>query len=378
MAATQEGTADPEPPLDRIRSHLALVANRDLYDPEHIDEVAALSARIAALLGLDDEEIADVEQVAQLRDVGKAMVPIAVLRKQGPLDDSEWALLQRYPEHGALLVAGTPGWERLAAPVRAGNERWDGAGYPDGLAGEAIPRSSRITYVAQAYLAMRTDRPYRAAVGEAEAVIEIAQGAGSQFCPRTVAALVGLLIGDRPEEAGQPVSAPAPADPEPVEAAAVPAAPPATDAAGAVRASLARPAPAGRSRLRRRMVAIAGAVAGAAVGLALALPLPEVDTKCPPAGEGRLACQIKDILVPAVTIVGVCAFVGAMLLGLVLVRLPAARRERQRRGPVPPSGPPAFASDPALSAANWGIVYDDEQSALRVVGRRRWRHHDGR
>jgi two-component system cell cycle response regulator len=167
MAATQSGTADLELPLERIRSHLALVANRDLYDPEHIEEVAALSVRIAALQGLGDAELADVEQVARLRDVGKAMVPIAVLRKQEPLDDSEWALLQRYPEHGALLVAGTPGWERLAASVRAGNERWDGAGYPDGLAGEEIPRASRITYVAQAYLAMRADRPYRAAVSEA-------------------------------------------------------------------------------------------------------------------------------------------------------------------------------------------------------------------
>jgi hypothetical protein len=303
-----------------------------------------------------------------------------VLRKQEPLDDSEWALLQRYPEHGALLVAGTPGWERLAASVRAGNERWDGAGYPDGLEGEDIPRSSRITYVAQSYLAMRSDRPYRAAVGEAEAVVEMARGAGSQFCPLTVTALVGLLLGDRPSAPDPPVRSHTPAAVEQAPATAAPPtaaeAPLAAAPAGPVRASLARPAPARQGRLRRRAVSLAGALAGAALGLALALPLPDVDTKCPPAGEGRLACQLKDILVPAVTIVGVCAVVGALLLGWLLVRLPAARRDRQRRGPVSRAARPAFASDSALSAANWGIVYDDEQTALRVVGRRRWRHDD--
>jgi HD-GYP domain-containing protein (c-di-GMP phosphodiesterase class II) len=131
------------------------------------------------------------------------MVPIAVLSKEGPLDDAEWALLRRYPEHGALLIATTPSFERFAAPVRAGNERWDGGGYPDGLAGEAIPAASRITYVAQAYLAMRADRPYRPAVTRAEAIVGIAGAAGAQFDPRAVTALVELLI-DEPSEQAAP------------------------------------------------------------------------------------------------------------------------------------------------------------------------------
>jgi hypothetical protein len=361
------GQADPAAPLDRIREHLALVANRDLYDPDHIDEVAELSVRIATRLGVPDDGVAEVEQVARLRDVGKAMVPIAVLRKQEPLDDAEWALLKRYPEHGAVLVAGTPGWQHLSASVRASNERWDGAGYPDGLAGEQIPQASRITYVGQAYLAMLADRPYRRAVSRAAAIVEIAGVAGGQFDPAVVTALVELLL-DEPSKAPAAVAA---ATPEPTPTPApLPAEVPAP-----VRASVARSAAAARPRAAlRRAIAGLGALAGAGVGLALVLPLPTVAEKCPPGGEGRSLCEIKDIFVPAVTIAGFCALVGSALLVALLIRLPRflGRPERAKRHDAR-QATPAFAADPILSAATWGMVYDDEDTALRAVGRRRWR-----
>lgn len=354
-----------EPPLDRIRAHLALVATRDLYDPEHIEQVAQLSVKIAGRLGLSPAELADVEQVARLRDVGKAMVPIAVLRKEGPLDEAEWALLRRYPEHGGLLVSTTPGWERLAPAVRACNERWDGAGYPDGLAGDAIPWSSRIAYVAQAYRAMRTDRPYRAVVGRAEAIVEVARGAGSQFCPRTVGALVEVLLDEsEPGAPGEQAQA-ARAVPRPPVAFAPPG-----DAAGPVRASVAHASP---PRRRKRWVAALGGLAGAVVGLALVLPLPDAGRKCPPPGEGRGMCLVQDVFVPAATVVAICAVVGALLLAFALLRLPVAAADRRRRRALPPAAAPAFARDAGLSAASWGIVYDDENTALRAVGRRRWR-----
>ena len=372
--------ADEEEPLGRIRDHLALVANRDLYDPDHIDRVADLSVRLAARLGLAEVDIDDLAQVARLRDVGKAMVPIAVLRKQGPLDDAEWALLRRYPEHGALLVAGTAGWERLAPAVRGGNERWDGAGYPDGLVGESIPRASRITFVAQAYLAMRADRPYRPAVSAAEAVVEIAGASGSQFWPDAVTALVELLLEEPALANGLPddtIDAPAQqfahaAEPSSVHTAAVlPVRPP-----DAVRASVARgPAPLRRSALDR-WGATLGALSGAAIGLALVLPLPAVAEKCPPGGEGRGICQLKDIAAPALTVVAVCAVVGMLLLA-ALIRLPSARRQRRGRPATSGRAAPAFGTDSTLTAANWGIVYDDDDSNLRHVGRRRWRHDEG-
>ncbi|MFL5846391.1 MAG: HD-GYP domain-containing protein [Solirubrobacteraceae bacterium] len=360
MAVTTE-PGPAELPLEGMRSHLALVANRDLYDPDHIDSIRALSGRLGERLGLAVAEIEHVEWVAQLRDVGKAMVPIAILRKLEPLDDAEWALLQRYPEHGAVLVGATPGWEHLAAPVRAGNERWDGAGYPDGLSGEAIPQASRITYVAQAYLAMLADRPYRVALTPAQAIVELSGGAGSQFCPATVTALVDVLLTDG--SAPQPVPAP--------EIAAIPPVVPAP----AVRASIAAPPREPGRTWRSRWAATTGALAGAIAGLALVLPLPDAATRCPPAGEGRAICLVKDIGAPALTIVAVCAAVGVLVLGFLLVRLPALLARRRAGGVMRP-GVPAFATDPRLTAANWGVVYDDDDTALRVVGRRRWRRED--
>jgi hypothetical protein len=351
MAATTE-RSPVEPPLAGIRAHLALVANRDLYDPDHIEHLGALSARLAERLGLDDHDVERVERVAQLRDVGKALVPIAILRKSEPLDEAEWALLQRYPEHGARLVAGTPGWEHLASPVRAANERWDGAGYPDGLAGEAIPQASRITYVAQAYLAMLADRPYRVAVSPARAIVEMAAASGSQFCPATVTALVDVLLTESGSE---------PNDRRPC--ALVPAA----AAEPAVRASIAQPV---RKTGRTRGLSVMGALAGTLAGLALVLPLPAVAGKCPPAGEGRAICLVKDIAAPAVTIVALCAVLGAVLLGFLLGRLPElVARRRAQRGVRPAA--PAFAGDPDLVAANWGVVYDDD-GARSMLGRRRW------
>jgi hypothetical protein len=360
MAAIMERSTT-EVPLERIRSHLALVASRDLYDPDHIDRISALSVQLAERLGLGDEDVEHVERVAQLRDVGKAMVPIAILRKDEPLDDAEWELLQRYPEHGALLVAGTPGWEHLARPVRAGNERWDGAGYPDGLVGDAIPQASRITYVAQAYLAMRADRPYRDALSPAGAIVEMAGVAGSQFCPETVTALVDVLLAADPEpgltEEHAALSVPLPA---PV-----------------VRASIARPESPHERDWRQRGSAAAGALAGALFGLVLVLPLPHVAARCPPAHEGRAICVLRDIAAPALTTVAVSAAVGLALFVFLLVRLPeGVRRHRAHGGAARPA--PAFASDADLTAASWGIVYDDENTALRMVGRRRWRQETSR
>jgi HD-GYP domain-containing protein (c-di-GMP phosphodiesterase class II) len=174
---------------------IAAVEARDHYTGEHSAAVVSHAVAVAHELGLAAAEVADVEQVALLHDIGKIAVPDAVLHKPGRLDEEEWKIMRRHPIAGAELVANAPGLNHLARAIRAEHERWDGNGYPDGLAGEKIPMASRITFVCDAYHAMTSDRPYRKAMEEREARAEIEAGAGSQFCPAVVAAFLEVLGG---------------------------------------------------------------------------------------------------------------------------------------------------------------------------------------
>ena len=133
-----------------------------------------------------------VERAARLHDVGKLAVPDTILRKPGPLDEAEWAVMRRHPEWGADRVGSVPGLERLGVLVGYHHERWDGRGYPNGLEGEAIPLASRVISVCDAFEAMVSDRPYRASLDVAAALAELIAGAGSQFDPAVVAAVVEL------------------------------------------------------------------------------------------------------------------------------------------------------------------------------------------
>ncbi len=154
-----------------------------------VEEMAAVLAR---RMGLAEEEAAEVARVALLRDVGKAVVvDDGVLGKPGPLDDAEWEIVRRSPVVGERIVASAEGLAHLAPAVRAVHERWDGGGYPDGLSGEDIPIASRIASVCGAFEAMTSERPYRGALGADAALRELERNAGSQFCPRAVAALLG-------------------------------------------------------------------------------------------------------------------------------------------------------------------------------------------
>ena len=155
-------------------------------DPE---EMAALLAR---RMGLSEGEAAEAARVALLRDVGKTVVvDDRILGKPGPLDDAEWELLRKSPVVGERIVASAQGLAHLAPAVRAVHERWDGAGYPDGLSGEGIPVASRIALVCGAFEAMTSDRSYRGALDADAALRELERNAGSQFCPRAVEALLG-------------------------------------------------------------------------------------------------------------------------------------------------------------------------------------------
>ena len=176
------------------RALLRAVETHDRPTARHSYVVLDLARRVARRLGLPSGHVAEVEQVALLHDVGKLAIPHAILSKPGLLDSEEWAAMRSHPAIGADAVAEVSELAHLAPAVRASHERWDGSGYPDGLAGYDIPIASRITFVCDAYDAMTSDRPYRAARSRLVALAELLGGAGNQFCPHCANALVDELL----------------------------------------------------------------------------------------------------------------------------------------------------------------------------------------
>lgn len=162
---------------------------RDGHTGEHSDRVVGLSHRIGERLGLGRRELRDLSYAARLHDIGKVGVPDLVLHKRGPLDDDERELIKGHSVWGADLVGRIPGLHDVARIVRHHHERYDGAGYPDGLTGRDIPLASRILTVADAYVAMTEDRPYRRARPRFEVDHEFRECSGAQFDPYVVQAL---------------------------------------------------------------------------------------------------------------------------------------------------------------------------------------------
>jgi two-component system cell cycle response regulator len=154
----------------------------------HADIVADLAHATAIGLALPDDEVRNVRLAAELHDVGKVAVPDSILRKPGPLDESEWEFIRRHTLIGERIIAAAPALETVARLVRSSHERWDGAGYPDALCGEDIPLGSRIVAVADAFDAMTARRPYCEPRPAADALDELRRCAASQFDPVVVEA----------------------------------------------------------------------------------------------------------------------------------------------------------------------------------------------
>jgi HD-GYP domain-containing protein (c-di-GMP phosphodiesterase class II) len=152
----------------------------------HALHVAALSVRIGAALELRPPELETLALAAKLHDVGKLTIPPSILAKPGPLDNEEWAVMRRHPAEGARLVAPYVPSPEVHAIIRSHHERWDGAGYPDGLRGEQIPLGARIVAVVDAFCAMIEPRPYRPTLDEGAARAELLAQAGRQFDPACV------------------------------------------------------------------------------------------------------------------------------------------------------------------------------------------------
>jgi HD-GYP domain-containing protein (c-di-GMP phosphodiesterase class II) len=166
----------------------------DAYTGSHSRDVVELVLGVVDRLGLDVRMRQRAEFAAMLHDVGKIRIPNEVIHKPGPLDADEWALMKTHTLEGEQMLVRVGGLlGEVGRVVRSCHERWDGSGYPDGTAGEAIPVEARIVFVCDAFNAMTTERAYRAARTAEEAVAELRACSGTQFDPQVVEALAGAL-----------------------------------------------------------------------------------------------------------------------------------------------------------------------------------------
>jgi diguanylate cyclase (GGDEF)-like protein/putative nucleotidyltransferase with HDIG domain len=183
-----------------MQSLSATVDARDAYTAGHSRRVQQLALAIGRELGLSQAELDLLGHAALFHDIGKLAIPDAILLKPSRLSSDEWALMQRHAEEGARIIDRLGFLGDAVPAIRHHHERWDGDGYPDGLAGEEIPLGARIIHVADALDSMLTNRIYKAARPADEALEELRRGGGSQFCPRCVGALERLLGNEKERE----------------------------------------------------------------------------------------------------------------------------------------------------------------------------------
>ena len=159
---------------------------RDRPTAAHSGRVQRLASDLGRRLRLERQGLCELAYAAELHDIGKVGLPDALLRKPGPLLETEWEMVRSHSGWGSDLLRKVPGLERVAVIVRHHHERFDGSGYPDGLVGEEIPLESRILAVVDAYVAMIEDRPYRRALDPEDAAGELRSQRGAQFDPRVL------------------------------------------------------------------------------------------------------------------------------------------------------------------------------------------------
>ena len=166
---------------------------KDAYTAAHADEVADLSVAVGRRLGLSDEDLRTLNYGGLLHDIGKIGIPSEIILKPAKLTDEEFEVIKQHTIIGADMLSRIPFFDEVVPLVRSAHERWDGRGYPDGLAGENIPLGARIICACDAYNAMITERPYKAAMPRGKAVSELARCRGTQFDPQVVEALLAEI-----------------------------------------------------------------------------------------------------------------------------------------------------------------------------------------
>jgi hypothetical protein len=339
--------ADPRARSERAQAVALLVsASGDGGESGHDDRrdrVVELTVEVATRLGLD---ATDAREYATIAALGIDTVGAGIQDQDKVLSAQERARLCQAPAACATLAGTLAATQPLADALRAYRERWDGTGYPDGLRGEAIPPLAQAFAVADAWTALRCDRPFRPALTEDEAAGVMRRNSGSQFSPRAAEALLGLVAVGAEAEAGAEATASADA--------VIVAAPKRV---------------VHRTSLAAQVVV---AAVGIALGLLLALPLEDVHDRCPPSGEGLVQCQLQKSVLPAVTIVLGCMIGALILFWLVTHGLPNARAW-WRAGGRRPRRDVDVAADPVLLAANWGLTYRDAHPEARVRRGRSWK-----
>jgi diguanylate cyclase (GGDEF)-like protein len=173
---------------------------------EQAVDVAELALAVAEELGMEAEQRDETFRAAQLHETGKMAIPDAILKKPGPLDDSEWKFVRQHTLIGERIIASSAALVPVARLVRSSGERWDGGGYPDGLRAEQIPLGARVVAVCEAYAAMVLERPYSVAMRPTRAREELERGAGTQFDPDVVAAFLRIPAQSVPTREAQKTS----------------------------------------------------------------------------------------------------------------------------------------------------------------------------
>jgi two-component system cell cycle response regulator len=171
---------------------LGLLRERQPELHHHLCQVGRLAVATGRRMGMSSEQLDELRRAAELHDIGKAAIPDAILNKPSSLDEDEWSFMRRHTIVGERILAVAPALAPVAALVRSSHERWDGGGYPDGVAGTDIPLGSRIVFVCDAFDAMTSDRPYARSRSHEEAFAELRRGTGSQFDPEVVRVFEGV------------------------------------------------------------------------------------------------------------------------------------------------------------------------------------------
>ncbi len=197
---------------------MQLLSERTPELHQHVSGVGRLVAQLGLDFSLDADQLDELLRAAELHDVGKLAVPDEILNKPGPLNEPEWRFMRQHPIIGERILNVDPALRSVARLVRASHERWDGRGYPDGLAGATIPLGARIIAACDAFEAMTSDRCYQAARSRSDAIEELRLNAGSQFDPEVIRALCLRLSLDRTPTEPAPISGRAvpPRSPAPV------------------------------------------------------------------------------------------------------------------------------------------------------------------